>query len=298
MPTPRRPFRRAAARPAPRTHAAARFSRTRMIDIAAIAVIALVAVVFAATRPGCAGLSDDVASGAAEAYVSPYDWDNLDRSDGRYAYYESGRLASSLGIDVSDHQGAIDWNAVAGDGIEFALVRAGYRGYTDGTLFADTRFAENVDGAAAAGLEVGAYFFSQATSIEEAVEEADFALSQIGGRYLALPVVYDHEPVVAEDGRANDLSPETVSACAEAFCARVEEAGYSTMIYGNASDMARYDSSVTRERPVWFAEYDVPAPTARFDFSIWQYSNGGSVAGIATAVDMNILFETAPQAVR
>lgn len=270
--------------------------RPRAIDIAIIAVIALAILAFAALRPGCAGLTENETA-QVPAYVSPYDWSNLDRTDGRYAYYEDGKLASRLGIDVSDHQGSIDWNAVAADGIDFALVRVGYRGYTDGDLFADETYATNLDGASAAGLEVGAYFFSQATTPEEAREEAEFVLELVAGRYLDLPIVFDHEPVADASGRANSLPSSVVSECALAFCERIEEGGHSTMIYGNAADMARYDSSAIGTRPVWFAEYDVPSPTAQFDFSVWQYTNGGLVAGIGTAVDMNILFETAPQKV-
>lgn len=267
------------------------------VDVAAIALVIVVLVLFAVVRPGCAGLG---ATGSEETqetgYVSPYNWDNLDTDNDRFSYYENGELASELGVDVSDHQGSIDWNAVALDGIDFAFVRIGYRGYSDGGLFADENYTANADGAADAGLKVGVYFFSQATSIDEAVEEADFVLQLLAGRYLDLPVVFDHEPV-AEGGRANSVPAETVSACAEAFCKRIEEGGYSTMVYGNAADVARYDESLLDERPVWFAEYDVEAPTAQFDFSVWQYSNSGTVAGIDTPVDMNILFLNAPQPV-
>ena len=243
----------------------------------------------------CVGGCTDGSDGP-QRYVSPYTWENLDRTDGRYTYYEDGAPASMLGVDVSDHQGFIDWSAVAADGIEFAIVRIGYRGTTEGGLYADGYADANMDGAAASGLAVGVYFFSQAVTPDEAVEEAEFALSLLAGRELALPVVYDHEPV-AGSGRANDIDDETASACARAFCERIEEAGYATMIYGNSADMSRYDESVTDARPVWFAEYNTPTPTAQFDLSIWQYSNAGTVDGIATNVDMNILFLTAPDPV-
>lgn len=267
------------------------------VDVGAIALVIVALVLFAVVRPGCVGLGTAGSETTQETgYVSPYDWANLDTENGRFSYYENGELSSELGIDVSDHQGSIDWNAVAQDGIDFAFVRIGYRGYSDGGLFADENYTVNADGAADAGLKVGVYFFSQATSIDEAVEEADFVLQLLAGRYLDLPVVFDHEPIV-EGGRANNVPAETVSACAEAFCKRIEEGGYSTMIYGNATDVARYDESLLDERPVWFAEYDVAAPTAQFDFSVWQYSNSGTVAGVDTPVDMNILFLNAPQPV-
>ena len=202
-------------------------------------------------------------------------------------------MRSQLGVDVSDHQGAIDWSAVASDGVDFAFVRVGNRGYTEGALYADTRYAENIDNATSAGLDVGAYFFSQAVSVEEAREEAEFVLRLLAGRYLALPVAYDHEPVADGAGRANNMDRETLTACARAFCERLEQGGYETMIYGNSGDMARYDRADLGGRPVWFAEYDAAEPHAQFDFAIWQYTNGGSVAGIDTAVDLNLLLPPA-----
>ncbi len=253
---------------------------------------------FAMLRPSCAGLNDPATKTpqTTASYKSPYAWSNLDRSDGRYAYFENGAIASKLGIDVSEHQGAIDWGDVATDGVEFAMLRIGSRGTTEGGLYEDARFEENYAGAKAADIEVGVYFFSQAVSVEEAQQEADYVISLLAGRYLELPIAFDHE-TTASYGRANDIDASVISACAKAFCERVEAAGYSTMIYGNASDLSRYSAADIGSRPIWLAEYDVPAPTAQFDFSIWQYTNGGSVAGISTAVDMNILFLTAPQRV-
>ena len=172
-------------------------------------------------------------------------------------------------------------------------MRVGNRGYTEGALYADTRYAENIDNATSAGLDVGAYFFSQAVSVEEAREEAEFVLRLLAGRYLALPVAYDHEPVADGAGRANNVDRETLTACARAFCERLEQGGYETMIYGNSGDMARYDRADLGGRPVWFAEYDAAEPHAQFDFAIWQYTNGGSVAGIDTAVDLNLLLPPA-----
>ncbi|WP_232050863.1 GH25 family lysozyme [Arabiibacter massiliensis] len=237
------------------------------------------------------GRCDAPATSAPTApYASPYDWEaGLERDGDRLAYYEDGTLRSQLGVDVSDHQGYIDWQAVAADGVDFVFVRIGNRGYTEGALYADARGTENIDGATAAGLDVGAYFFSQATSEEEAAEEAEFALKLLDGRALALPVAYDHEPVSDAAGRANGIDRETLTACALAFCERFEAAGYATAVYGNKGDMARYDRAALGDRPVWFAEYDAEQPTAQFDFAVWQYTNAGSVAGISASVDLNLL---------
>ena len=192
---------------------------------------------------------EDAAEPAAQAYVSPYDWSGLERSGDRLAFRENGEVRSQLGVDVSDHQGAIDWSAVASEGVDFAFVRVGNRGYTEGALYADARYAENIDNATSAGLDVGAYFFSQAVTVEEAREEAEFVLRLLAGRYLALPVAYDHEPVADGAGRANNMDRETLTACARAFCERLEQGGYGTMIYGNSGDMARYDRADLGGRP-------------------------------------------------
>lgn len=263
--------------------------RLKTTVAAALAAVALLGSLGLMTA--CSG--GDATEPAVQAYVSPYDWSGLERSGDRLAFRQDGEVRSQLGVDVSDHQGAIDWNAVAGDGIDFAFVRVGNRGYTEGALYADARYAENVEGATSAGLDVGAYFFSQATSVEEAREEADFVLQLLAGRYLAMPVAYDHEPVADGAGRANDVDRETLTACARAFCERLEQGGYDTMVYGNSGDMARYDRAELVGRPLWFAEYDSAEPHAQFDFAIWQYTNDGSVAGIDTAVDLNLLLPPA-----
>lgn len=240
-------------------------------------------------------------SGTAASYACPFDWSSLKRDGDRLSYASEGQQRSLVGVDVSSHQGTISWNAVAADGIDFALIRIGNRGYTEGALYADDRFAENIDGAAAAGLACGAYFFSQALTPEEAREEAEFSLSLLAGRYLPLPVAFDHEPIPNAEGRANGLSREALTACAEAFCARMEQGGYGTMIYGNAGDMARFceidgtDAAARRladalgGRPVWFAEYGAATPQAQFDFALWQYTNEGRVNGIGAPVDLNLL---------
>ena len=163
------------------------------------------------------------------AYQSPYTWSNLDRSDGRYVYKQDGKVLSRLGIDVSENQGEIDWFQVARDGIDFAVIRVGYRGTSTGGIFLDDYFEENIDSAQYVGLDTGVYFFSQATTVAEAQEEADFVLEKLAGRQLQYPVVYDCEEVAAGAGksRTGGLSRDEMTACAKAFCARVEQASSS-----------------------------------------------------------------------
>lgn len=226
------------------------------------------------------------------AYVSPYDWSGLVFENDRFAYYEDNELRSLTGIDVSTHQGTIDWNAVAADGIDFAMVRIGNRGATEGAIYLDEQYEANVRGASGAGIDVGVYFFSQAVSAEEAEEEADFVIAMLGATELDYPVVYDHEPVPGVEGRANNLSRTQMTDNARAFCAKIAEAGFEPMLYGNKRDIAQYDLDALGDIEVWFAEYGAPIPSGQFDFTIWQYSNSGTVAGIETAVDLNIRFLT------
>ena len=242
---------------------------------------------------------------AASPYASPYSWSNLQWNGDRLSYVQDGSVTSKLGIDVSDHQGAIDWSAVANDGIDFAIIRLGNRGYTEGGITLDETYAYNIDAAQNAGLDVGVYFFSQAITSEEAREEARFVLENLAGRALQMPVVFDHETIASSTARANSLSGDELLACTLAFCETIEAAGYDTMAYGNQADMARLsplDGSVKAAeelksrlggRAVWFAEYNESVPTAPFDFAMWQYSNSGQVDGVPTAVDMNILLPAA-----
>lgn len=218
-----------------------------------------------------------------------YNWEHLELIDGRYHYLEDGADIARTGIDVSEHQGPIDWSAVSHDGIDFAFVRLGNRGATTGSLRIDDYALENLRGATKAGLDVGVYFFSQATNESEAIEEAEFALDLLAGHQIALPVVFDHEPVPGVEGRTEGLTDDQLTSIARAFCEKVSSAGYDTMIYGNARDLARYDTSALNTMGIWLAEYEVEKPSYSSGFSVWQYSNTGRVKGIDVDVDMNVM---------
>lgn len=243
----------------------------------------------------CTSSTDQDFEPTPPPYESPYDFSGLTSVNDRFAYTEDGVIRSKTGIDVSEYQGTIDWNAVAGDGIGFAFIRLGNRGATEGALSVDSQFEVNMQGAGDAGIPLGVYFFSQAITAQEAIEEAEFVLTNLGGRALTYPIVYDHEPVRGiENARANNLSRAQATENARAFCDRIAQAGYETMIYGNKSDIARLDRTALEGIDIWFAEYDAATPSGQFDFSIWQYTNNAIVAGISTRVDMNIEFITAP----
>lgn len=222
-----------------------------------------------------------------------YDYRYLKEENG-YKYYEEKEegVSSAIGIDVSEFQGEIDWNAVKESGIEFAIIRLGYRGYgAEGRLVLDERFEQNIKGAQAAGLKTGVYFFSQAVSDKEAKEEAEFVLQTLEGRKLELPVVFDTEEIKGDTARTDENTREQFTDNCIIFCDRIEEAGYETMIYANMKWMAftLYMEELTGY-DIWYADYE-NTPQCPYDFSVWQYSESGSVPGIEGAVDLNVWFQ-------
>lgn len=226
--------------------------------------------------------------------LNQYDRDKFVESNG-YIRYEDGK--SVLGVDVSEHQGTIDWQAVKNAGMDFVILRVGYRGMTEGLLNVDATFEQNYQGAVDAGLKVGVYFFSQAVTEKEAQQEADFVLETLNGRELSYPVVFDWETPIpseelpAEDLRAYNMSGEEVTSFAKAFCQRIEKKGYTACVYTN-KHMAynSFNLEELKEYALWYAEYQ-PAPSLYYDFRIWQYSASGTVPGIEGNVDLNICFE-------
>lgn len=210
----------------------------------------------------------------------------------RMTYTENGEESSYFGIDVSSYQGEIDWQLVKEDGVEFAFLRIGYRGYgEEGKLCADEFFAQNYEAAHDAGIDLGIYFFSQAANVNEAVEEAEFVLSLLENRTLEYPIVFDWENVYTGDPedvpRTEDVMPQTLTLSAIAFCETVKDAGYEAMIYTNKKlATIKYDLRQLSEYPVWLAYYDTDLNYC-YDFDIWQYGTG-QVDGIEGEVDVNI----------
>jgi GH25 family lysozyme M1 (1,4-beta-N-acetylmuramidase) len=209
--------------------------------------------------------------------------------DGDYLTCLKGK--SRLGIDVSYYQGTINWQQVADAGIEFAMIRVGYRGYgvETGTIQKDTKAERNLSKATAAGLDVGVYFFSQAITVEEAIEEADFVLEQIAPYEITMPVVFDWE-WIGDTARTSNMDADTLTACALAFCRRIESAGYRPMIYFNKTLSQNYlHLEALTDYPFWLAMY-----TDRMNYpykvDMWQYTNQGTVPGIRRTVDLNLQF--------
>lgn len=254
-----------------------------------------------------------VAEPEAEARLTPLPTDppvatpvpagRLERGEGIYYSYdpslfvtdERGRITYSdpaytslTGIDVSEFQYDINWQQVKEDGIDFAIIRTGYRGYSAGSLYEDKYFRKNIAGATAAGLPIGVYFFSTATTPREAREEAAFILSQIEGYDVTLPIVFDLE-ILSEEYRTYTMDRRTLYRTARAFCDAIEESGHTPAIY--MTQYLGYRKYILRDLadvPFWYAEYYVNSPTFVFNFDIWQYSDTGSVAGINGNVDLDL----------
>ena len=221
--------------------------------------------------------------------------------------WENGRLVctnpnfrTQFGIDVSAYQsrasaGGINWYAAAADGVEFAMVRIGLRGTSEGKLFADEYYAQNIVDAMNAGIETGVYFFSQAISVEEAIEEADYVISLLQGYTINGPVAFDWE-MKDSSYRVYGIEPAVATACAEAFCQRIKDAGYQPMIYSSKYvGYMKLDLSALREYPIWYPEYKYETsseailyPSFYYQMSVWQYSDRLTVSGIGGRVDGNI----------
>ena len=218
-----------------------------------------------------------------------YDPDCLTEKNGRL-YYDDGVTEVRYGIDVSYYQGDVNWKAVAADGIDFAIIRCGYRGYGSGEIHEDTKYREYIAGALAAGLDVGVYFFSQATSVEEAREEAAFTLEQIRGYDITYPVVFDWETVMSLSSRTRYYDGKTVTDCTVAFCDAIAAAGYTPMTYFNETlAYLKLDLSRLQKYDGWLAWYHDYFDYI-YDYQMWQYGSSGVVAGIPGRVDMDIAF--------
>lgn len=213
-----------------------------------------------------------------------------------------------LGIDISEFQGDINWSKVKKDGISFAFIRCGGRGYTKGTCYEDKKFAQNVKNAKKAGVKVGVYFFSQAITVEEAIEEASLTIAMCKGYGIDLPVVMDWE--TGSGYRTQPLKGEAFANVLDAFCTLIAKNGYTPAVYLCSDDinnrLGKYQSRILGVYKLWYAyPYSCYWPASKsyksnyyqagdtipprsYAFEYWQYSWHGKVAGIGTEVDLNI----------
>ena len=198
--------------------------------------------------------------------------------------YNDKNYKSAAGVDVSDHQGQIDWNAVRKSGIEFAMIRVGYRGSTEGHINKDTRFNENIRGAGRAGIKTGVYFFSQAKNKAEAIEEAKFVVRQIRRKDVTYPVAFDME----WGKRITGLTIRDRTEITDAFCSVIQKNGFTPMVYGSVSWLyTSIDLKYLTKYQNWVASY-AAEPDFIYHYRMWQYAEKGHVNGISTPADLNI----------
>ena len=287
-------------------------SKTLIIVIALIIAllgIAVGAVVYLMTRPAVEDpaiskggdniLINDSVLGTVEittvegASVNTYDEENLvEEENGYYTYYVNGKKVSEMGVDLSEYQTDIDFAAVKASGIDYVILRIGGRYYSDeGGLYSDSAFDTYYEQAKAAGLKVGAYFFSQAASTDDAVEEARYTLELLNGKKLDYPVAFDWETIEDDDARTDGMTGEELTAIAEAFCDTIEKAGYKSIVYASTSLMLQsYDFETMKDYDFWLADYrEFPnSEKMYYSFKMWQYTTEGYVDGISSPVDLNL----------
>ena len=217
----------------------------------------------------------------------PNPYDRYDFQYNRKNYLLLQNLPSSAGVDVSAYQGDIDWKAVKNSGIEFAIIRLGYRGYESGKLVEDTYAKKNLEGAREAGLKVGAYFFSQALTVKEVDEEIKFMLGILGETYLDMPIVLDWE-IPASSARTANMDARTLTDLQLHFCGQMKEKGYQPMVYFNWHQSENlYYLSELEDYPFWLALYQ-DRMTYPWKVEMWQWTCTGKVPGISGDVDINV----------
>lgn len=234
-----------------------------------------------------AELKDNVPRTPLDPHKYAYDVET-----GLKGYYENGVNQAMFGVDVSRWNEDIDWKLAKEAGVEFAMIRAAYRGTSEeGLVYTDTCFEKNIQGTSENGIKAGAYFFSQAITVEEAIEEAEYIISVLEPYKdkISFPVAFDTEK--SDNARANDISCEERTRIAQAFCDTIKAAGYTPMIYFSTNwCIMNLDMEKLTDYEIWYAYYsdDIYFP---YDYKIWQYASDGSLPGFTGNVDMNVCFK-------
>ncbi|MFI3205864.1 MAG: glycoside hydrolase family 25 protein [Clostridia bacterium] len=237
---------------------------------------------------------DDIRSGKFVIIKQDYPENEIDIEE--FSVSDTGIInysgESYLGIDISTYQEDIDWEKIKNAGVDFVILRIGYRGAVVPNILLDGMFLEHINSAIEYDIDIGVYFFSQAINAEEGIEEAEFVIEQLEPYKdsITYPVVFDWEWVYFEDNRTDAVSGQETSNAALGFCETIENAGYIPMVYVNKSmGYDHYDLETINDYPLWLAEYE-DAPSFFYEFDMWQYSESGTIDGIDGNVDLNISF--------
>lgn len=219
-----------------------------------------------------------------------YDYTGLVCQSGVMKYYEDGKKLSFFGTDISKYQDYVDFVKLKKAGIEFVMIRVGARGYSTGQLVLDDYFYENMKRASDAGLEIGLYFFSQAVTEEEAVEEANMVLEAIQDYEVHYPIAYDMEYIKNDEARIDGLTKTEKTQIAKKFLDTVKEAGYIPMLYGSKEWLIKQvDLSKLTAYDIWLSQQE-DIPDYPYPFTMWQYKSTAVIDGIAGYADLNISF--------
>lgn len=221
-----------------------------------------------------------------------YDLTNLINSGGRMKYYEDNKCVSSFGVEISDDEDYVDFNKLKKDGCDFVMLRVGARGYQSGQISIDNYFSQNIKRATDAGLDVGVYFLSQAVSVEEAVEEANYVIVQVGEYKLTYPVAFMMKNKATDVSRIDSLTKTKRTDIATAFLNTVKNAGFKPMLYGDKYWLIKnYDmSKLVGDFDIWYSEIGADLPDYPYKYTIWEYDENSLIDGISDTVKFNISF--------
>lgn len=210
-----------------------------------------------------------------------YDFTNLKITAGKMEYYQDGEKSSCLGVELSENSGNVDFEALKNSGVDFVMLRLGSRGYETGLLTLDKNFVSNITKAQNAGLEVGVYFFSQAVTEKEAVEEAEFVISNLVPYKISYPLAYVMEYIVNDKSRIESLDAENKTAVAKAFLSYVDREGYRTLLYGTKDWLLGEvePEKLLEDYDVWLSDQS-PVPDYPYDFKLWKYAARQKINGV------------------
>ena len=219
-----------------------------------------------------------------------YDYTKLVCQSNLMKYYEDGKQVSYVGVDISKYQDYVDFVKLKKAGVNFVMLRVGARGYGTGQLTLDEYFLDNIKRASDAGLDIGLYFFSQAVTTDEAVEEANLVLENIGDYKITYPIAFDMELIANDTSRIESLTREEKTTIAKKFMDTVKDAGYKPMLYGNKEWLIkRIDLSKLTAYEIWLSQPG-DIPDYPYKFTMWQYSTTTTIDGIAGYANLNISF--------
>ncbi|MCM1175651.1 MAG: glycoside hydrolase family 25 protein [Blautia sp.] len=221
-----------------------------------------------------------------------YDFKNLSESANLRKYTDNGKKISRVGVDISKHNGQVNFNGIKAAGVDFVMLRLGARGYSTGQLSLDDNFVENMEAAVEAGLDIGVYFYSQAVTQDEVIQEVNFVIQNLEPyrAHITYPVAYDMENVANDTARIDGLSRDDKTSIAVTFLSGMQTAGYVPMVYGNKEWLIKnIDLTKLQDYDVWLSQ-EQAVPDYPYQFAMWQYTTTGVLNGVTGDASLNLCF--------